>query len=285
MPFKNWNILITGGSSGIGLELSRQLATYGANISIFARSIPQLEKTLDEIQHISPGQHFIYPTDVSDIELVNQNVEQVITTSGIPDMLINCAGVVQPGYARELDLEVYHWMMDVNYFGAVNVTKAVLPGMLERGSGHIVNIATMMAVIGIGGYTAYSASKFALRGFSDALRMELKPHGINVAIAYPPDTDTPQLQYENKFKPEIYKKILDFVPAIDPVPPEKVARQILEGIKQNQEAIIPDIGMKLIFKLINILGRGVYPVLDWLQNMAIRQIDKSNKVRNPDSSP
>jgi 3-dehydrosphinganine reductase len=272
MLFKDWNVLITGGSSGIGLELSRLLASSGASVSIFSRSSPRLEKALELIREDSRRQHYIFPTDVSKPEQVITNVEKVVGNTGTPDLVINSAGVVHPGYARELDLKIYHWMMDVNYFGAVNVTKAVLPGMLERGTGHIVNIASMMAVLGIAGYTAYAASKFALRGFSDALRMELKPHGINVSMVYPADTDTPQLQYENKYKPETYKKFLEFVPATDPVPPGKVARQILEGIERNQEVIIPDVGMRLIFKLNNILGNGVYPVLDWLNKRAIKQI-------------
>lgn len=272
MPFKDWNVLITGGSSGIGLELSRQLAASGASVSIFARSIPQLEKALDIIREVSPRQHNIYPTNVSDPDQVFRSVEQVLGNSGIPDLVINSAGVVHPGYASELDLETYHWMMDVNYFGAVNTTKAILPGMLERGTGYLVNIASMMAVLGIAGYTAYAASKFALRGFSDALRMELKPHGINVSIVFPADTDTPQLQYENKYKPEAWKKFLEFIPATDPVPPEKVARQILAGIERKKEVIIPDAGMRLIFKLYNILGNGAYPVLDWLNNRALKQI-------------
>jgi len=283
MEFKDRNVLISGGSSGIGLELSRQLATEGANISIFARTIPQLENALSEIQKFHPGQHSVFPTDVSNEEQVNRSVGQLLEKGWYPDMVINSAGEVQPGYTRDLDLATYHWMMDVNYFGTVNLTKAVLPGMLERGAGHIVNIASMMAVIGVVGYTAYAASKFALRGFSDALRMELKPHGIHVSIVYPADTDTPQLEYENRFKPEAWKNILNFVPATDPVPPEKVARQILEGIERNQEVIIPDAGMKLIFKSINILGKGVFPVLDWLHNRAIKQIDKLNQEHPPDS--
>jgi len=283
MEFKGRNVLISGGSSGIGLELSRQLASKGANISIFARTIPQLENALAEIQKFHPGQHSFYPTDISNEERVNRSIGQLIEKGWYPDIVINSAGVVQPGYIQDLDMETYHWMMDVNYFGAVNLTKAVLPGMLERGEGYIINIASMMALIGVVGYTTYAASKFALRGFSDALRMELKPHGIHVSIVYPADTDTPQLDYENRFKPEVWKKIIDFVPATDPLPSEKVARQIIEGIERNQEVIIPDTGMKLIFKLNNILGKGVYPVLDWLHNRAIKQIDNSNQEHPPDS--
>ena len=167
-------------------------------------------------------------------------------------------------------------MMDVNYFGAVFITKAVLPGMIERQSGYIVNIASLAAVVGMYSYTAYGASKFALRGFSDALRMEMKPHGIQVSIVYPADTDTPQLTYENQYKPAELKQILKILPALDPIPPEQVARAIVGGIDRQKNVIIPDLGTSLFIKLINILGNGIYPVLDWLLAKAQGQIQSQD---------
>jgi len=268
MPFKNQNVVITGGTSGIGLELARQLAAMGSNLFILARSADKLEEVRAELELDFPGISQVYPVDVVHAEQVANVIAQIIENSGVPDVLINSAGVAHPGYVQDLDLEIFHWMMDVNYFGTVNVIKAVLPGMMERGSGYIVNIASMSAAIGLLGYSAYGASKFALRGFSDALRMETKPHGIRVSIVYPADTNTPQLQYENKYKPIELKKIINMLPATDPVPPEKLASQILIGIERKKEVIMPDTGMALLFKLVNILGNGVYPVLDWLLRRA-----------------
>jgi 3-dehydrosphinganine reductase len=148
--------------------------------------------------------------------------------------------------------------------------------MIERKSGYIVNIASIIAVIGIYGYTAYGASKFALRGFSDALRMEMKPHGIQVSIVYPADTDTPQLTYENQYKPAELKQILQILPALDPIPPEQVAQAIVGGIDRQKYVIIPDLGTSLFIKLINIFGNGVYPVLDWLLARAQGQIQSQD---------
>ena len=91
--------------------------------------------------------------------------------------------------------------MDLNYFGTVNMVKALLPAMLERGSGHIVNISSVAAFLGVFGYSAYGASKYAVRGFSDVLRAEVKPLGVRVSVVFPPDMDTPGLANENKTKP------------------------------------------------------------------------------------
>lgn len=268
MTYKGKRILITGGTSGIGLELTRQLSSKGANLIIMARDNGRLDSVLRELGADSPGNHQIFSVDVTNNEQVNTAISQITGKEGTPDLVINSAGVAHPGYVQDLDLDIFHWMMDVNYFGTVNINKAVLPGMIERRSGHIVNIASMSAIIGLIGYSAYGASKFALRGYSDALRMEMKPYGINVTIVYPADTDTPQLEYENRYKPQELKAFIKMLPATDPVPPGNVASQILEGIERKKEVIIPDIGMVILFRLINILGNGIYPVLDWLYQRA-----------------
>jgi len=274
--YKDKSVLITGGPSGIGLELARILAARGARLFLFARSQDNLIKTINDLQTVQAGEYHGIPTDVSDANQVAQSVKQVIETAGVPDLLINSAGVAHPGYVQDLDLDIFHWMMDVNYFGTVYVTKAVLPGMIERQSGYIVNIASLAAVVGMYSYTAYGASKFALRGFSDALRMEMKPHGIQVSIVYPADTDTPQLTYENQYKPAELKQILQILPALDPIPPEQVAQAIVGGIDRQKNVIIPDLGTSLFIKLINILGNGVYPVLDWLLARAQGQIQSQD---------
>jgi 3-dehydrosphinganine reductase len=274
VDYKDKIVLITGGTSGIGLELARILAARGARLFLFARSQDNLIKTINDLQTIQAGEYHGIPTDVSDANQAAQSVKQVIEMVGVPDLLINCAGAAHPGYVQDLDLEIFRWMMDVNYYGTVFVTKAVLPGMIERKSGYIVNIASLAAIVGMYSYTAYGASKFALRGFSDALRMEMKPHGIQVSIVYPADTDTPQLTYENQYKPAELKQILVILPALDPIPPEQVARAIVDGIDRQKNVIIPDLGTSLTIKLINILGNGIYPVLDWLLARAQGQIQK-----------
>jgi 3-dehydrosphinganine reductase len=151
--------------------------------------------------------------------------------------------------------------MEVNFFGTVNVVKAVLPGMMARGSGHIVNISSGAGFIGLFGYAAYGASKYAVRGFSDILRAEMKPHGIHVSVVFPPDTDTPQLAYELPFKPYETKALTGTAKVQSP---ESVASTVLKGVRRNRYVILPGVDTWLFYHLSNLLGNGVYPVMDMM---------------------
>jgi 3-dehydrosphinganine reductase len=264
--------LITGGSSGIGLATARLLAASGTRCGLLARDPARLQTAVESLPAVQTGPHLALPADVTDSQQVQQAVERLISEIGSPDILVNCAGVAHPGYVQDLPLEIYHQMMDVNYFGAVIVTKAILPAMLARCSGHIVNIASMVAFVNVFGYTAYGASKFALRGFSDALRHEMKPHGITVSIVYPPDTDTPQLAYENQFKPPELKMLL---PELGTLQPEQVAQTIVRGIQRRQQVILPDFGTHLLFVLNNLLGTKTYAVVDFFLARALKKLKKT----------
>lgn len=255
---------VSGGSSGIGLETAKLLAAMGAHVWVVARHDENLEQALIQIKskRSNPDQQFgCIVSDVSDFEQAASAIEQVTKDKGIPDLIINSAGVARPGYFQELELEVFHEMMDVNYFGTVNITKAVIPKMIERGSGHIVNISSMVGFLGIYGYTAYGASKFAVRGFTDILRSEMKPLGIDVSIVFPMDTDTPQLAYENQFKPD-ETKWLDKLGTV--MSAEQVAIAIVRGILNKRYIIIPGFEGSMLYWLSGLVGSAVYPILDWL---------------------
>lgn len=202
--------VVTGGSSGIGLALCRLLCQEGAYVWMIGRDEHRLQAAREEAVEGLPEEQQnleLHSMDVTDVGQVQDGFSEIIKHAGRIDLLINSAGVAHPGEVHDLDLAIFHWMMDVNYFGTVNCVKSVLPAMLEKRQGYIVNIASLAAVFGVYGYTAYAASKFAVRGFSDALRAELKPRGIDVSIVYPTDTETPQLEYENKYKPAATKAL------------------------------------------------------------------------------
>jgi 3-dehydrosphinganine reductase len=160
--------------------------------------------------------------------------------------------------------------MDINYFGIVNMTKSVLTEMMKRRSGHIVNISSVSGFLGIYGYTAYSGSKFAVRGFSDALRNELKPHNIHVSIVFPPDTDTEQLAYESQFKPEITSIVAGNAGMLKP---ENVATSVIEGIERKQYIITPGFESTIFFWLQNFAGKLTYPILDWMVLNAWKKVE------------
>lgn len=240
--------LVTGGSSGIGLAVARLLAERGMDVWLLARRADVLQSALADLASLrqSPGQRFdALSVDVTDATQTAAAVAE-IEKIGIPDLVINCAGVARPGYVQELELDVFRQMMEVNYFGTLHTVKAVLPGMLMRGSGYLVNIASLAGLVGVFGYTAYGASKFAVRGFSDALRAELKLHGIGVSLAYPADTDTPQLAYENQFKPPETKAVSG---GSGLMTTEAFAKVLLRGITRGQYMILPNFEGKLLYWL------------------------------------
>jgi 3-dehydrosphinganine reductase len=264
--------LITGGSSGIGLATARLFAAQGADVWLLARRKQLLESALNEVQSLrsSRQQRFGFlSVDVSDKVQVDRALGEFVNEIGLPDIIINSAGVTQPGYSQQLGLDVFRQMMEVNYFGTVHITLGVLSGMLKRGSGYIVNISSVAGLLGVFGYTAYCASKFALRGFSDALRAEVKPHGVHLSIVYPPDTDTPQLAYEQPFRPPETKYLTNMGKTHSS---EYVAKAILDGMRRRQYVILPGFETKLWYWLASLSGTLTYPVMDWLIARAQRDL-------------
>jgi 3-dehydrosphinganine reductase len=273
--YKNKLVLITGGSSGIGLAIARQILLNNGHVAILARREDLLASAAKELVNSkrNPDQKiFTLQADVSNKTEVENAIGAFITEHGIPDMVFNSAGVAHPGRFEDLGDGIFHWMMDVNYFGIVNVLKVLVPLMQQRKSGVIVNISSIAGFIGVYGYTAYGASKFAVSGFSDALRSELKPDGIQVSIVFPPDTDTPQLTYESQFKPAVTKEIAGSAKLLDP---NVVAIETLKAVARKQYIILPGSEGKLMYWLHHFVGRLIYPVMDMMVDSALKKSKKS----------
>lgn len=228
--FRGKHVLVTGGSSGIGLATAKQLLGHGAKVTILARR----QALLDEAKAALGNVHTV-AVDVARPEDVEEKVGRHIEANPA-DMLINNAGIVMPGRFLELDPKHFRDNMDVNYFGTVNMCRVVLPQLVERGGGHVLNVSSMAGVIGIYGYTAYAPSKFAVRGFSEALRGEMWPHNVKVSVCLPPDTDTPQLVFENQYKPAETKAIAGNVKTMSA---EAVADAMLSGMVAGAFEIVP----------------------------------------------
>lgn len=268
--YNHKSALVTGGSSGIGLAIAKKLAARGANVSILARRPEQLEIAQQEIlaQRANPNQIVnIIAADVSNLD----QIQNVLLTLPTPDILINSAGVALPGFVNDLPVEKYRWMMDINYFGTVHVTKTLLPGMLQRRSGTIVNISSFLGVVSIHGYSAYSATKYAIRGFTDALRAELHREGIQVSIVFPDDTDTPQFAEEMKHRPAIVSAIWGDSP---PMSPDKVAEDLLNGVAKGHYMIVPGFKTRLLFDIVFFAGRRIHRIINLLETFGLRSLRK-----------
>jgi 3-dehydrosphinganine reductase len=124
----------------------------------------------------------------------------MVSVAGPVDVLINNAGISKSAEMSDMPAEDFEEMIRVNYLGSVYCTKAVVDSMKDRRSGRIGFVCSQSGQIGVYGYTAYSASKFAIRGFAETLQMELRPYGVFTTISFPPDTDTPGFKQENLYK-------------------------------------------------------------------------------------
>jgi len=282
MSFANANVLITGGSSGIGKATARQLAAAGANVFILARDQAKIDAALDEIRAEAgrPDAHVVsgFSADVSQYDQVIDVAKELVKAERVPDYLFNFAGVAHPGYFHELPLQVFRDAMDINYFGTVHTAKAIAPSMMARGSGHIINTSSVAGFLGVFGYSAYGASKFAIRGFTDVLRSELKPYGVDVSILFPPDTDTPQLWAENTIKPPETKAIAGNVKVVSP---EFVARELLRGVEKGRYIIIPGGESKLVYAAAGLMGAKLHILFDRIVRKAQSEGGGPPAVRLP----
>ncbi len=258
--------LVTGGSSGIGLAVAQLLAKEGASVWLLARHPDTLESACRSLDTSSGQKHGYVAADVANWNEVQSAVQRLGQEAGVPDLLVNSAGVTEPGYVDQLPVEVYRDMMEINYMGTVHATKAALPAMLKRGSGDIVNISSAAGFVTGPGYAAYSPSKFAVRGFSDALRAELKPRGLRVFLVYPPNTDTPQRTYEvSRQTPELHS--VDEDAGLGPwkfgtLPASQVADEILKGVHRGTYVILPGTGNRVLYHMVRLLGGMVYSITD-----------------------
>lgn len=264
--------LITGGSSGIGLALAKGILERGGHVAILARheeGLALAKNELDGFKQDASQNIFTIKADITNAEDLNVILTRFKSEFGLPDMVINSAGVAHPGKFSALNPDIFHWMMDVNYFGTVNVLKNFVADFQQRHSGTICNISSIAGFIGVYGYSAYGASKYAVSGLTDVLRSELKPYGIQVSIVFPPDTQTPQLEYESQFKPFITKEVAGSAKLMAP---EAVAKEVLDKMARGTYVILPGGEGKMLYTAKNLIGRTLYPVMDWMVRSAISKI-------------
>jgi len=178
---KNKVVIITGASSGIGRALAVEFASRGAKLVLGARRTDRLQELEQEL----PGTEILsVKTDVSVEEECKNLIEQAVSRFGHIDILINNAGISMRANFQDMDLEVMHKVMDVNFYGTVYCTKYALPYLLES-KGSLVGVISIAGHVGLPGRTAYSASKFAVRGFLDTVRIENLKKGLHVLVAAP----------------------------------------------------------------------------------------------------
>ncbi|MBN2189087.1 MAG: SDR family oxidoreductase [Chitinispirillaceae bacterium] len=235
--YRDKKIVITGGSSGIGKAAALLLARHGAEVCIIGRTREKLDSALRDISSRASGRKLnAVQADVTDRNQLAAAAPSIVETLGGIDILINCAGITHPSYFDKIPDAVWDNMIRVDYMGTVNAVRAFLPWFMKQRRGHIANVSSVAGYMGVFGYAAYAAAKFAVVGFSECLRQDLLPYNINVSVIYPPDTDTPQWHEENKIKPPETKALSGTIKVLSP---EKVASALLKGIAQRRFSIVP----------------------------------------------
>lgn len=245
------HVVITGGSSGIGEALAAATAARGAKLTLLARGADRLAAVAEPLGAAG------VPCDVSDRDAVTDVLATAAVERGPVDVLVCSAGITLPGRFLEAEDQTFRDMVEVDYYGTLWPVRAVAPSMVERRSGSIVGVASAAALVGVYGYAAYGAAKFAVRGLFETLRTELVPHGVHVGCVYPPDVDTPMLAAENLVKPAETKAIAG---SIKPIPAEQVAHAIIRGVEKRQAEIYADAQTRALARTVA-LAPGVYRAL------------------------
>lgn len=271
--FTGTNVIVTGGSSGIGLATAMLFAGRGAHVGIIGRDTEKLERAAAQLRGacVSADQKVLTASaDLSQFEQARAAMNLFAEEGLVPDVLVNSAGVILPGEFAHMPLERMTQNMEHGFFSVVWPCRAAIPHMLERGGGHIVNVSSAAGFLGIYGYSGYAAAKYAVMGFTEALRFEMKPLGIRVSVVCPPDTDTPALAHEKTMRPPETDVVAG---NIKPIPPEQVARAIVRGVERNTYHILPDATTSFYFRL-----KGILPeVFFWIVDGDVAKARKAQK--------
>lgn len=254
--------VVTGGSSGIGLATAKALAARGADVAIVARTPEKLERAAEQVRAAAanPSQRVAWKScDLSSLEPTLTAFGELESEGFVPEVLVNSAGVIYPGEFISMPFEHFSVNVDSGFWSVVNPCRAVAPGMVKRGRGHILNVSSVAGYLGIYGYTGYSSAKFAVMGFTEALRFEMKPAGVTVSVVCPPDTKTPALDLEHTLRPPETDVIAG---SIKPIAPEKVAEAIVRVVGTRRYLVIPDALSAFYFRLKGLVPELFFAIVD-----------------------
>ena len=233
--------VITGAASGIGRALAIRFAKEGiSGIAISDWNEPGLKETAEEVANIGVpvSEHLV---DVSKLDQVQRLAKEVLERHGRVTHLINNAGVGLFGTFEQVSIADIEWLMGVNFWGVVHCCKAFLPNLIEQNEAHIVNISSVFGFIAPEEQTAYCASKFAVRGFTESLRHEYRGTNVHVACVHPGGvlTDIARNSKLGESTPEEWKQQgAKFFDRVAKTTPEAAAETILEGIKNKNPRIL-----------------------------------------------
>ena len=248
-------LIVTGASSGIGAAVAKQFAREGYRVVLAARRIERLESMADEIE-AGGGQALVVQTDLFQFEDIQNLVAATISQYGQVDVLVNNAGFGRLKWLEQLDPDKdIQAQLQINLTATILVAREVLPHMIERRTGHIINMASLGGFVATPTYTTYSASKFGVRGFTEALRREVGVYGIHVTGVYPGGVRT-----EFKEHTGTDRKTGRTTPASLRLEPEEVAQAILKVVDHPRRTVILPWQMRFV-----VWANSHFPgIVDWI---------------------
>ncbi|WP_051283927.1 SDR family NAD(P)-dependent oxidoreductase [Desulforegula conservatrix] len=278
-PFFNGKLaFITGGSSGIGLATAFRLASKGCGVVLFARGHEKLNRACHDIMVRTGASIPVHSIsmDASDNDDVQKKIDLAVSQYGVPDFLINAAGIGCGDLFENISFEQFDRVMKTNVYGVRNTTSAILPYMKEKKGGHIVNLSSVAGLIGMYGYSIYSSSKYALIGMSEGLRSELKRFDIGVTLICPPEVNTPFLEEEAGSLPAESRMVKNLAGLLEP---ETVADAIVNGIKKKKFMVIPGIEANFLY-FWHRISNGLLTRLpsDWIVSFAAWENGKTEEM-------
>ncbi len=261
----NKNVIITGASSGIGRVSALEFAKEGANLLLFARNIDRLNEVKKEIEKLGSKAE-IFVGDVTNKESLESAVKKCIDVYGSVDIFYSNAGIYLRQYVKDLRIDQIRKIMEVDFYGNMNALYSILPYFLERNAGSFITTCSVDGKIGLPGDAAYCSAKFALNGFFQVLRQELRGTNVHTCVIYPGRMDTPQINHVDC--PKISKKN----------DPRLVAKAAIKGVlKHKTEIIVPKFSSKLLINAYNVSNK----LSDWLTRVnGLEGIDNGKEAIN-----
>ena len=253
--FRGKVCVVTGAGSGIGRALALDLASRGARLAISDINGETIEQAGAEARRRG-AEVETYQLDVSSRDAVFSHADAVKERFGVVNLVVNNAGVAVSKDVVELPIEDIEWLMGINFWGVVYGTKAFLPALIASGDGHLVNISSIFGMIGVPGQSAYNAAKFAVRGFTEALRQELLTagHPVNVSCVHPGGVRTGIARAARSNEdPEVLGEAFERMARTTP---ERAAEIILAGVSRNRARIFVGNDAKAMDLMQRVLGSG-----------------------------
>lgn len=244
MEIKDKTVLVTGASSGMGAAIVKEMALAGAGeLLLLARNENELKKVAADIASLG-GKARIYPVDLSNPEQVTAIAQRIERETAVPDIIVNHAGSGQWKFLDDTSPKEIQDMRAVPYFAAAWLTRAFLPAMRARNSGHIVNISSVGSRFVWPGATAYIAARWAIRGLTQALRADLHGYRIGVTLYESGQVESPYWVHNPGSRERIPKIVNKIIPVLKP---EEVGKAVVAGVRANRRLIVTPFMMKVIY--------------------------------------